>query len=89
MLGTIAIILWIISIIGYIVYNLYQKNVKLERIVLQQQDLILGISSAIAESDKAMKQLDDKIWMESEKDVAAAFHNLRAIQDALNQFRVN
>jgi hypothetical protein len=89
MIGIIAILLWVVSVIGYIIYNLYQKNLKLENIVVRQQTLIYGISGVIAESEKVMKQLDDKIWMEGEKDIAAAFQNLRAIQDALNQFRVN
>ena len=89
MLGVISIVLWVATIVGYIIYNLYQKNTKLEEIVIRQQNLIMGIGGVIAESEKVMKQLDDKIWMEGEKDIAAAFQNLRAIQDALNQFRVN
>lgn len=89
MISIISIALWVVSIVGYIIYNLYQKNIKLEEIVVAQQNLIQGINAAIGESEKAMKQLDDKIWMESEKDIAIAFQNLRAIQDALNQFRVN
>lgn len=89
MIGIISISLWIITIVGYVIYNLYQKNIKLEQMVIRQQTLIQGIGGVIAESEKVMKQLDDKIWMEGEKDIAAAFQNLRAIQDALNQFRVN
>lgn len=87
MTGVIAIALWVISIIGYIIYNLYQKNLKLEDIVIKQSNLINGLGNVIQESDKVIRELDTKIWTEGDKELAAVFQNLRAIQEALNQFR--
>ncbi len=89
MLGTIAIILWVGSVIGYIIYNLYQKNIKLEEMVVRQSSLIQGLSGVIQESDRVIKELDTKIWTEGDKELAAVFQNLRAIQEALNQYRIN
>lgn len=87
MTGVIAIALWVVSIIGYIIYNLYQKNLKLEDIVIKQSNLINGLGNVIQESDKVIRELDTKIWTEGDKELAAVFQNLRAIQEALNQFR--
>lgn len=87
MTGVIAILLWVVSIIGYVIYNLYQKNLKLEDIVIKQSNLIQGLGSVIQESDKVIRELDTKIWTEGDKELAAVFQNLRAIQEALNQFR--
>lgn len=87
MLGIISIILWIGSVIGYIIYNLYQKNLKLEEMAIKQANLIGGLSGIIQESDKVIKELDTKIWAEGDKELAAVFQNLRIIQEALNQFR--
>lgn len=89
MLGIIAIILWVGSVIGYIIYNLYQKNIKLEEMVVRQSSLIQGLSGVIQESDRVIKELDTKIWTEGDKELAAVFQNLRAIQEALNQYRIN
>lgn len=89
MLGTIAIILWVGSVIGFVIYNLYQKNVKLEEMVVRQSSLIQGLSGVIQESDRVIKELDTKIWTEGDKELAAVFQNLRAIQEALNQYRIN
>lgn len=87
MLGTIALILWPATIIGFIIYNLYQKNVKLEAMVLRQENLLAGLAGIIGESDKVIKELDTKIWTEGDKELAAVFQNLRMIQEALNQYR--
>jgi hypothetical protein len=87
MIGTISIILWIVTVIGYVLFNLYQKNVKLENMVINQANLINGLSGIIGESDKVIKELDTKIWTEGDKELAAVFQNLRTIQEALNQYR--
>lgn len=84
--GITMIILWVATVIGWIVYNLYQKNIKLERTVINQATFIAGLQNVIGESDKALKGLDDKIWMESDKELQTVFHNLRAVQEGLNQF---
>jgi len=87
MLGTIALILWPVTILGYILFNLYQKNLKLEAMVIRQENLLVGLSGIISQSDKVIKELDTKIWTEGDKELAAVFQNLRMIQEALNQYR--
>ena len=84
--GLIMVFVWLATIVGWIIFNLYRKNVKLENTVLNQISFISSIQSLIGESDKALKDLDDKIWLESDKELQVVFHNLKAIQEALNQF---
>ncbi len=84
--GMIMLSIWVITVVGWVIYNLYQKNVKLERTVVNQAIFIAGLQSLIGESDRALKGLDDKIWMESDKELQTVFHNLKAVQEALNQF---
>ena len=78
--------LWAATVVGWIIYNLYQKNIKLENTVISQANFIAGLQSLIGESEKAVKNLDDKIWLESDKELQQVFFNLKAIQDGLNQF---
>ena len=87
--GVIMIFVWVATIVGWIIFNLYQKNIKLERTVLNQAAFIANLQSLIGESGRALKDLDDKIWVESDKELMTVFHNLKAIQDALNQFNRN
>lgn len=84
--GIVMLVLWIATIIGWIIFNLYRKNVKLEQTVLNQASFINGLQQLIGESDKALKNLDDKIWMESDKELQTVFQNLKAVQEGLNQF---
>jgi lipopolysaccharide biosynthesis regulator YciM len=85
-LGLIMLFIWIATIVGWIIYNLFNKNRKLEATVLAQANFIAGLQQLIGESDKALKNLDDKIWMESDKELQTVFQNLKAVQEGLNQF---
>lgn len=84
--GSIMLGLWAATIVGWIIYNLHNKNLKLEETVLAQANFINGLQQLIGESDKALKHLDDKIWMESDKELQTVFQNLKAVQEGLNQF---
>lgn len=84
--GIISISLWILTVVGWIIYNLYKKNVRLEETVITQANFISGLQQLIGESDKALKNLDEKIWMESDKELQTVFQNLKAVQEGLNQF---
>jgi cytochrome c-type biogenesis protein CcmH/NrfG len=84
--GWIMVALWAATVIGWVIYNLYKKNEKLETTVINQAIFIDSLQALIGESDKALKALDDKIWLESDKELQTVFHNLKAIQEALNQF---
>lgn len=86
MFGWIMLAVWALTVVGWVIYNLYQKNIKLENTVISQANFITGLQSLIGESEKAVKNLDDKIWLESDKELQQVFYNLKAIQDGLNQF---
>ena len=84
--GIISISLWILTVVGWVIYNLYKKNLRLEETVIAQVNFIGGLQQLIGESDKALKNLDEKIWMESDKELQTVFQNLKAVQEGLNQF---
>ena len=81
----IMLFIWIATVVGWIIYNLYQKNVKLETTVLAQANFIGGLQQLIGESEKALKNLDDKIWMESDIELQTVVQNLKAVHEGLNQ----
>ncbi len=84
--GWTMLFIWIATVVGWVIFNLYRKNVKLETTVINQATFISNLQSLIGESDKALKALDDKIWLESDKELQTVFTNLKQIQEALNQF---
>jgi hypothetical protein len=50
-LGIISIVLWIATVIGYIVWNLNQKVVKLEEIAARQKIIIDSIAAIVDQSN--------------------------------------
>ncbi len=84
--GWIMLAVWAATVVGWVIFNLYRKNEKLETTVINQANFISGIQALIGESDRALKDLDDKIWLESDKELQTVFQNLKQIQSALNQF---
>jgi len=85
--GIIMLVVWLVTIPSWIIYNLNNKNVKLENTVINQATFIAGIQTLILQSDKALKDLDDKIWMESDRELQTVFESLKTIQLALNTFK--
>jgi uncharacterized protein YecE (DUF72 family) len=87
--GIISVVLWILSLVIWVIYNLNNKNKKLEDTAINQANFINNIQYLIAQSDKSIRELDTKIWVEGDKELMVVFQNLKAIQEALNQFKGN
>ncbi len=82
----INIMLWVLTIIGYIIYNLYSKNIKLERMVLEREETLQLLSNIINESDKILMDLDTIGAFKSDDEIGYFFKTVKAIQSTLNEF---
>lgn len=80
------IALWFFTIIGYVVFNLYQKNIKLERIVEDQNQLITNMQAIVEQSDKMLSEMDKRGIFKSDDEVGTFFNTVMEIQKLLNQF---
>lgn len=78
--------LWVFSIAGYVIYNLYQKNVKLEQIVEDQQKVMQSIEMVILDSDRALKEVDKLGAFKSDDEIGFFFQTVKHIQEVLNQY---
>ena len=84
--GIAALVLWIVTIVGYVIWNLYNKNRKLERMVVSQQIFIDGIKDCMKEINTAANQIDSKIWVQSDPEFLALMENVKTMQNSINQF---
>jgi hypothetical protein len=84
--GIAALVLWIATIIGYVVWNLYNKNKKLEEMVVGQQIFIDGIKDCMKEINTAANQIDSKIWVQSDPEFLALMENVKVMQNRINEF---
>jgi hypothetical protein len=84
----INILIWVLTIIGYIIYNLYNKNIKLERMVVEREQTLQLLSNIINESDKVLVDLDRIGAFKSDDEIGYFFNTVKAIQSTLNEFAV-
>lgn len=84
--GILALVLWIATVIGYVIWNLYNKNRKLEQMVVGQQVFIDRIKDCMKEINSAANQIDSKIWVQSDPEFLALMENVKVMQGRINEF---
>jgi len=80
------ITLWVFSILGYVIYNLYTKNVKQEETIVEMQNLLNSLRSLIDQSDRALKEVDRLGAFKSDDEVGFFFETVKDIQEMLNKY---
>jgi len=85
-LGIISIVLWVLTIFGYIIWNLNTKVIKLEQIAAKQKIIIDSVSSIVEESNKQLAQVELTEAFKSDDQIGFFFRNLQNIQDSLNHY---
>ena len=86
-LGTISIILWVATIVGFVVYNNLIKLERQEDIIRQQQQQLQDIYAVIAESDRLIVEIDKRGTFSSDDEIGFFFQTVKGIQQTLNEFR--
>jgi hypothetical protein len=84
--GIIALIVWVVSIIGYVIWNLFQKNRRLESMVVTQQLFIDNIKDCMKEINVAANQIDSKLWVQSDPEFLSLMENVKQMQTRINEF---
>lgn len=85
-IGIIALVVWAVSIIGYIIWNLFQKNRRLESMVITQQFFIDNIKDCMKEINIAANQIDSKLWVQSDPEFLSLMENVKQMQTRINEF---
>lgn len=82
----VAIALWVITIIAYVIVNLYRKNKKLEEIVINQQGYIDEFLRLSKNIDKMADQIDSKIWVQSDPEFLSLMESVKEMQASIKQY---
>jgi hypothetical protein len=87
MIETIIILGIMVVILGYTTINLLVKNEKAEDIIISQQKYISAISEIIQNSEKKIKEIDEKEIFKSDDEIGWFFNELKKIQNILSQYK--
>ena len=89
MMTIIITVLWVATVVGYIIYNLYNKNVKLENTIIRQSNFINNMLMTIKDVDKAIDKIDSTIWVQSDPELLALFDSVKQIQSQIKDYLEN
>jgi hypothetical protein len=87
MIETIIILGIMVVVLGYTTINLLTKNEKAEDIIISQQKYISSISEVIENSEKRIKEIDEKEIFKSDDEIGWFFNELKKIQNILSQYK--
>jgi hypothetical protein len=87
MIETTIILGIMVVILGYTTINLLVKNEKAEDIIVSQQKYISSISEVIKNSEKRIKEIDEKEIFKSDDEIGWFFNELKKIQNILSQYK--
>jgi len=88
-IGIIAIALWIATVIGYIIWNLNSKVVRLEQIAIKQKIIIDSVAAIVDESNRQLNAVELTEAFKSDDQIGFFFNSLKNIQDSLNHYLKN
>jgi hypothetical protein len=86
MFTIINAILWPLTILGFVIYNLYRKNVKLENSVIKQNNFITEILSTFKDLTKTTEKIDSTIWVQSDPELLSLFESVKQIQTKIKDY---
>jgi uncharacterized membrane protein YukC len=82
----ILLVLIIVAVIGYVIWNLLTKVEKLEKTIEAQENYILNFYDLVKTSEDKIKEIDSKQLFQSDDEVGFFFTNLKTIQEALSDY---
>jgi uncharacterized membrane protein YukC len=78
----------LVVILGFTTFNLLKKNEQQEDILTGYMTYLNKFSEYIDETDKRLKEIDQKGSFKSDDEVGFFFEQLKNIQSVLNSFNV-
>jgi hypothetical protein len=82
----VLIALWALTVIGYIVFNLYRKNRKLEDMVVRQQLFINDVMVNYKEIDLLVDKIDKTLWVQSDPEFLQLIEEMKNLQSLIKQY---
>ena len=83
-----ALLILVILVCIYVIWNLYKKLLKTEDIIENQIEYLRKVSLTIQESNVYINQLDEKGHLRADDEIGTFFDFMKEIQDIVNSFRL-
>lgn len=85
----ISTVLWIITIAGFLIWNLYQKNKKMEGIIENQSYYLQTMKSLTSDLDFIVNKMDTTMWVQADPELVQLFEAVKSVNAAIKRFDIN
>ncbi len=85
----VSTVLWIITIAAFIVWNLYQKNKKMEEIINSQSYYLQTMKSLTGDLDFIVNKMDTTMWVQADPELVQLFEAVKGVNAAIKRFDIN
>jgi hypothetical protein len=82
----ISVLVGLLIFLAYINYNLLRKVEKYEDVTADQVGYLQRISNTVRDSQKYLKELDEKGVFQGDDEVGYFFNNMKKVQQELNTY---
>lgn len=86
-IGIIAILLWVITVVGFIFNNLWQRINKLEKIIEKQSQRIAETKQAVNNITYSFDKIDEEQTFRSNDYVGQMWLELKNLNESLKQYK--
>jgi len=86
MITIISIAIWPLTIIGYVIWNLYSKNIRLENMLKKEDEFVRSVLSLADNIDKTAAKIDATMWVSADPELKIMFEDIKTMQESIKQF---
>jgi len=83
---TFMIWLWLSTIFGYVIFNLFRKNAKQEEMLKKQNDFIRSVLALADNIDKTAQKIDSTMWVSADQELKTMFEDIKNMQENIKKF---
>jgi|LakMenE18May11ns_1017448.scaffolds.fasta_scaffold7346859_1 hypothetical protein len=85
----ITVAIWIIIPLVYVIYNLYNKNKKMEDIILNQRIFVRDFLTMSRDFSRLVDKIDMTIWTSSDPELQDLFEKIKSMKSILDGYEEN
>ena len=85
---TLIVLMWVATIIGYVVRNLMVQNEKLTKLIEERDIYINNIDEVIQNIEARLREIDVKGTFASDDEVGFFFNSLKQMSQTLNVYKL-
>jgi hypothetical protein len=82
----ISVSLWIVTALSYVIFNLYNKNKKMESMIISQNSLIKDFMISSKVFSDLVNKIDITMWVQSDPELLEIFETIKQLKSTLDRY---